>query len=83
MEDLGCANVWRHDDAVVHPLTLSPRLNNARPPKIRKVPRDFRLPLLKYLHEKADAYLPISHEVEQAEASGVSEGLKEEFDVKG
>jgi hypothetical protein len=42
-----------------------------------------RLTLVQNLDKITHAYLPVSHEVEQTEASGVSEGLKEELDVKG
>jgi hypothetical protein len=83
MEDLGCTNIWRHDNPVVHPLSFATGFHDSRPTKISEVPGDFRLPLLKDFYEVADANLLISHQVKQAKARIIAERLKEQFHVKG
>jgi len=83
MENLGCTNIWRHNNPVVHPLPFATGFHDACPPKISEVPGDFRLPLLKDFYEIADANLLVSHQVEQAKASLVTKRLEEQFHVEG
>jgi hypothetical protein len=58
----------------VHPLALATGAHQAGFAEVGEVAGDFRLGLLEYLDEIADADLAIAHEVEQAEAGGIGEG---------
>jgi hypothetical protein len=57
----------------MHPLALTPRLNDTRTAKVGEVPGDLRLPLLENLYEVADTYLASVHKVQQSQTSGVGE----------
>jgi hypothetical protein len=72
----------RHDDAIVHPLALTPGRHDASIPQISKMARDLWLRAAQYLYEVANANFLFSHEVEQPETSLVPEGLKELLHVE-
>jgi hypothetical protein len=67
----------------MHPFAVTPSLNDPGAAQICQMPGNLRLRLLQNLHKVADANLLLSHEVKEAEPSGVAEGLKESFNVKG
>jgi hypothetical protein len=69
-------------DAVVHPLALAPRRHNPRPPQVRQVPRDLRLPLLQYLHEVADTNLAPVHQVQQPQPRAVCQRRKQRHQIQ-
>jgi len=71
--------IWRHRDAIVHPLAVAARLNHSGTAQIGQMPGDFGLALLQNLNKIADADLPVSHQVEQAEPRIVSQRLKKEI----
>ena len=79
---LSSAQTRRHDDAVVHPPAIAPRLDDSSPAKVGQVPGYFGLALLQNFDKIADANLLISHHVHQAETRIVPEGLKEPLHVE-
>ena len=56
-EDLRGARVFRRGDAVVHPLALAARGDDARAAQVREVSRNLRLVHPQNFHEEADADL--------------------------
>jgi len=76
-EDLRCADMRGHHDAVVHPLTLAPGRDDAGVPQIRKMAGNLWLRCAQNFNEIADADFLLSHEVEEAQAGGITESLKE------
>ena len=89
---LSQASVWRSScaapasggrrDAVVHPLALAPRLDDPRAAQVGQVAADLGLRLLQNFHEVADAQLLVAHQVEQAQARGISQRLEEALHVE-
>ena len=45
------------------------------------MPRNFRLADIQHLNVKANAYLVVTHEVDQAQARAIRQGLKKQFYV--
>lgn len=64
-------------DAVVHPFAFASGGNDASLAQVREVARDLGLALAENLDKIADTDLAASHQVEQAQTSGVSQGGKE------
>lgn len=81
-EHLSGADVRGHDDAVVHPLTIAPGLDDSCIPEVSQMPGDFGLTLLQDFDQVADADLLIRHQVEQAEPGVISECLKKPLHVE-
>ena len=81
-QELGGPGVGGRSDAVVHPLALASRLDDPRAAQVGQVAADLGLRLLQNLDEVADAKLLVAHQVEQAQAGGVSQRLKEAFHVE-
>ena len=81
-EHLRRSRVPRFDNAIVHPFTLAPGIDDSGLSQVSEVPRDFRLRCLQDFHEEADAHFVVSHEIQQAEASSIREGAKQQFEIK-
>lgn len=69
--------IGRIYDAIVHPLTFSPCINDACTPQVRQMPRYLRLTLSKYFNEETDAYLVVPNKIEQAQTRLVSESAEQ------
>lgn len=82
MKNLGCADVRRHDDLVMHPLAFAASCHDPGFAEISEVPGNLRLRLIEDLDEVADANLLLSHKVQQPEAGCIAECLKETFQDK-
>ena len=67
----------RGNETIVHPPSLSPRGDDARPAKVGQVARDFRLAGPQDLHEIADANFLVGDEVEQAKPRAIGQRAKE------
>ena len=65
----------------MHPLALAARLDDPCAAQVGQVAGDFGLWLIEYFDEVADAKLPVAHQVEQAQAGGVFQGLEEALQV--
>ena len=79
---LGRADMsWQHD-SVVHPFTLATGSDDTRVAQIGKMTRHPGLRAAQYFNEVADTNLLLAHEVEQAKASVVTEGLEKPLHVK-
>ena len=72
-----------HHAAVVHPHSLSPRFYDPGTSEIGKMPGDLRLWSAEDFHEVADANLLVSNEVQEPQASVVTQCLEEAFEVVG
>lgn len=81
-EYLRGASVRRHDDAVVHPLALTPGRDDAGIPQICEMAGDFWLRHAENLHEVADADFLLAHQVEEPETRVVAKCLKELLHVE-
>ena len=81
-QDLNCPKVWRHNDPIVHPFPLAPRLDDSGAPKVSQMAGNLRLPLPQNLDEVANADFLLSHEIQEAKAGIVTERLKETLHVK-
>lgn len=81
-QNLSGAAIRRHRNAIVHPLAVSPGIHDPGAAKIGQVPGYFGLPLPQDLDQVADADLPLSHQVQQAEARIVAQGLKETLHIE-
>jgi hypothetical protein len=79
---LSGANIWGHDDAVVHPLAVPSGGNDPRAAKISQMSGNLGLTLPQNLHEVADTDLLISHQVKQAKARIVSQRLKKTLHIE-
>jgi hypothetical protein len=78
-EDARGVLVRRMRDAVVHPLALAPRRDEARTPQVREVARNLRLVHAEHLHEEADADLARRHQVQEAQTRPVGQRPEEQF----
>lgn len=81
-QNLNCPKVWRHNDPIVHPFPLAPRLDDSGAAKVSQMAGNLRLPLIQNLDKVADTNLLFSHEIQEAEAGIVAERLKETLHVK-
>jgi hypothetical protein len=81
-QDLRRSDVWGHHYPIVHPLSLSPRCDDARAAKIREVPGHLRLRPAENLDEVADTNLLITHQVQEAESRIVAESLEEPLNIE-
>lgn len=72
----------RHDDAIVHPLALAAGGDDACITQVGEVAGDLWLGRGEDLDEIADADFLLAHQVEQAEACGIAEGLKEAWQIE-
>lgn len=71
-----------HDDAIVHPSSFASRRDDFSAAKISEMAGDLRLGSPKNLDEIAHTNLLVAHEVQESEASVVSERLEEPFHTK-
>lgn len=63
--------------AVVHPLALAPGSDDACLPQISEMPGDLRLGRADDFREIADADFLIGHQIEEAQAGGITQGAEE------
>jgi hypothetical protein len=63
----------------MHPLTIAASRDQTRSPEVGKVPRDFRLVSVQNLHEKTDADLIVSNQVDDTQSSSIRESFKQQF----
>jgi len=74
----GCGGgIGRRTDAVMHPFALAPRGNDAGFAQVGEMAGDLGLALTEDLDKVADADLAPGHQVEQAQASLVSQSRKD------
>ena len=83
VENLRSTDMRRHDDPIVHPLSLAPSRNDPRTTQIGQVPGNFGLRARQNLHKIADTHFLVAHKVQEAQPGFVAERLKEPFDVEG
>lgn len=81
-QDLCRADMRRHDDPIVHPLCFAPRRDDTGATKVCQVPRNLGLWATKNLYEVTDTNLLISHEVQEAEARTITQGLKKPLHIE-
>jgi hypothetical protein len=62
--------------SVVHPFAFAPRCDKTGSPEIGEVPGNLWLRRFNHLDEVADAYLLLSHEVDQTKPRAIGEGAK-------
>ncbi len=79
--DLGRDRIRRLRDAIMDPLAVSSRRDDARPSKVRQMARNLRLALAERFDEKADADLVVADHVQEPQSRSVAKRLKEAFDV--
>lgn len=82
LQDPGCALVWWHDDAVMHPLAVPPGRYYAGVSQVRQVPGNLWLRLTQNLHKIADTEFLVSHKVQQSQSCVVSEGLEKPLKIE-
>lgn len=82
LKDLPCSHVRRHHDAVMHPLALSSSGHDTRTSKVGQVPRNLWLGLAQDLDKVADTNFLLSHQIQEPQASVVTQSLKEAFQAK-
>lgn len=58
-------SIVRTLDAIVHPLSLTPRTHDACISQIREMPRNLGLSLFEDFYEVADTDLPSHHEIKK------------------
>jgi hypothetical protein len=66
----------------MHPFALTSSGHYASTSKIRKVPGNLWLRLSKNLDKVANADFLFSHEIEEPQASGITQSLKEAFQAE-
>jgi hypothetical protein len=76
-ENGGGSLVGRRHDAVVHPLALAARGDNAGVAQVGQMAGDLGLAMTENFDKEADADFAAAHEVEQAQACGVGQRRKE------
>jgi hypothetical protein len=81
IENASLSPIRRPDDAVVHPLSVAARLDDAGASQIREMPRDLRLRLVQHLDEVTHADLTFSHQIQEAQTRAITERLEERCEV--
>lgn len=71
--------IVRGDDAIMHPLSISPRANNFCPAQVRQVTRDFGLGEVQSLNEEANADFVLVHQAKESQPCTISERPEQKF----
>ena len=67
----------------MNPLSLAPGIDNAGPPQISEMTRDFGLALSEDFNEIADANLPAIHQVQKPQPRAIRERREQEGQIVG
>src|SRR5688500_7363708 len=81
-EDARGVRLGRLSDAVVHPLAVAPRRDDARAAQVREVARNLRLALAEHLDEEADADLARRQQVQEPQPRAVGQSPEEQLHLR-
>ena len=82
LKNLCSTYIWRHDDPVVHPLSVPASSYNSGTPQVGQMPGYFGLRLIQNFDEITDADFLISHEIQEPQPRIVAESLKEALHIE-
>jgi hypothetical protein len=72
----------RHDDPIMHPLSLPSRRDNTGAAEVSQVTGDLRLRATQDLNKITNTNLLAAHEIQKPEPGVIPESLKEPFHVE-
>jgi len=81
LEYLCSTRVFRLNNPIVHPFTLSSGTDNPSTAKVGKMPGNFWLRYSQDLDKVADADLILSHEIQELQACSICQSSEQQFHI--